>query len=265
MPTFRRADWYATPDYCDILFEDDTRLEGAFLEAALERFSKTTRARRGSEGLSVLEIASGSGRLLVEMARRGWKVAGIDLSARMVEYSRRRLAAKGLAGELQVASMVNFRFRKSFDLAHCLINTFKHLLDEKSARATLQSVARSLKNGGIFVLGMHLTQYNWRHRLRERWVAERGGTRIVCNIQSWPPEKRKRVERVRARLTVEEKGRVDRTETLWNFRTYDAKELRRLLASVPELEHVATYDFTYGEKRELNDEQLDCVLILRRR
>ena len=161
--------------------------------------------------------------------------------------------------------MADFRFRRSFDLAHCLISTFKHLLDEDSARDTLKCVARSLRPGGIFVLWMHLTQYGWRHRLRERWSAERGRTKVTCNLQSWPANRSKRTERVWARLTVEERGATDRLESEWNFRTYDAKELRRLLRSVPELEHLATYDFTYSEKRQLNDEQLDCVLVLRKR
>ena len=46
-----------------------------------------------------------------------------------------------------------------------------------------------------------------------------------------------------------------------------ARQARELLRSVPTLEHVATYDMTYelDSKREFDDNQLDCVLILRRR
>ena len=90
---------------------------------------------------------------------------------------------------------------------------------------------------------------------------------MVCNIQSWPPDARKRVERVRSRLVVEEQGEVRRMETNWLFRTYEAAQVRRLLKKVSNsLEHVATYDFTYSldSKRQFNDKQLDNVLILRR-
>ena len=64
-----------------------------------------------------------------------------------------------------------------------------------------------------------------------------------------------------------EGGQTRRFETVWNFRAYDARQLRRLLRSVPELEHVTTFDFTYELDRErpLDDEQMDCVLVLRRR
>ena len=72
---------------------------------------------------------------------------------------------------------------------------------------------------------------------------------------------------MRSRLAVQERGREKRSETVWTFRTYDALQVKRLLRSVPSLEHVATYDFTYrldGE-RELSDDQLDLVLVLRKR
>ena len=70
---------------------------------------------------------------------------------------------------------------------------------------------------------------------------------------------------MRSRLVLQEGGRTKRIETTWDFRTYDAGELRGLLAAVPEFEHVATYDFTYGPEYELDDDGLDKVLVLRRR
>ena len=127
--------------------------------------------------------------------------------------------------------------------------------------------ARSLEPGGIYVLGVHLTDYAHRGRMRERWVGKRGNTRVVCNIQSWPPEREQRRERVRSRLRVERNGETECFETSWWFRTYDAAQLKRLLRKVPALDLCATYDFTYdfSAQRELNDDQLDCLLILRRR
>lgn len=258
--TYRQADWYRLPHYYDILLEDDTRLEAAFLERAYERHATPPPRARGR---SALEIACGSGRLLVELARRGWRVAGVDLEPEMVRYARERLAAEGLSGTVRAAPMQDFRFARPFDLAHCLISTFRHLLAEADARATLECVARGLRPGGIFVLGLHLTEYGYDRRQRERWVAQRDGTRVVCNLQSWPPDRRRRRERVRARVIVEERDAVERYESSWDFRTYDATQLRRLLRSVPALEHVATYDFAFDE-RDFDDEQLDLVLVLRR-
>ncbi len=257
---YETSNWYQTPLYYDIIFEEDTRREGAFIEAMQERYSD-------GGGRRILEPACGSGRLLAEMARRGYQVTGFDKSGHMLEFARARLEQEGLEAELLVRRLERFRMRRSYDVALCLVSTFKYLLEEQSAHSHLKSVARALKPGGIYVLGFHLSQYGDRTRHRERWVGRRNGTQVICNIQSWPPRRRARLERVRTRLIVEENGGRRGLETHWWFRTYNAGQFRKLLRKVPELELVATYDFAYDQKRSrpFNDDQLDNVLILRRR
>ena len=256
---FKSADWYDTPQYYDIVFGVDTVIECDFLERMRDWYGQ-------SRGKRVLEPACGSGRLVEEMARRGYAVTGFDRSEPMVQYARARLVCHGLRAPLHICELDEFDYRRSFDLAHCLVSTFKYLRSERSARSHLQCVASSLKRGGVYVLGFHLSQYGSVSKTRERWVAARDGTKVTCNSQFWPPVASRRAERARARLTIEERGRTRRMETNWLFRTYDAAQVRRLLRSVPVLEHVATYDFTYdvGKRRDLSDDQLDVVLILRR-
>ncbi|MEZ5976244.1 MAG: hypothetical protein R3E96_15810, partial [Planctomycetota bacterium] len=57
------------------------------------------------------------------------------------------------------------------------------------------------------------------------------------------------------------------TETHWQFRTYDATQVRRLLRKVPDLELVATHDVLYeiAEVLPFDDELCDALLILRKR
>jgi hypothetical protein len=116
-------------------------------------------------------------------------------------------------------------------------------------------------------LGLHLTEYGDRRRNRERWVARRGGTEVVCNIQGWPADPDTRTERVRARLVVHEAGQTRRYETHWTFRTYDGPQLRALLASEPRLQLLATYCFDADISRptEFDGRYLDHILILKRR
>jgi len=259
---YREFDWYDTPLYYDLVFEEDTDREGEFIAEMQRRFG-TTRGRQ------VLEPACGSGRLVEEMVRRGFAVTGSDLNPHMLRFTRDRLKQQGLRATLKTDRMEDFRSARKFDLAHCLVSTFKYLLDEDSARRHLECMAQALKPGGIYVLGFHLSDYEQTTRTRERWIGERDGVRVTCVIQSWPPARRTRKERVRSRLVVEEEGQEVRGyETIWDFRTYDAAQFRRLLKKVPTLEHVATYDFCYelGRRRhEFDDEQLDNVVILRRR
>jgi len=265
MARYVEIDWYDTPRYYDLIFDLDTDKEADFLEAMAERYVRSGRRR-------VLEPACGSGRLMVEMARRGWTVTGFDLSRPMLDYARGRLAEEGLKGRLVEADMSDFSLRGKFDLAHCLVSTFKYLASEEAASAHLAGVARALAPGGVYVLGFHLTDYNDERKNRERWVARDSEVEVVCNIQGWPADARRRSEEVRSRLVVRARSKSPaepelRSETCWTFRTYDARQVRRLLRRVPELEHIATFDFTYdlALERELSDDQLDVVLILRRR
>jgi 2-polyprenyl-3-methyl-5-hydroxy-6-metoxy-1,4-benzoquinol methylase len=91
-------DWYDTPLYYDIVFDDGTVREADFLEGAYARYAAAAggRARR----LRLLEPACGSGRLALEMARRGWEVSGFDGNAHMIAFARERLAAAGLKARL---------------------------------------------------------------------------------------------------------------------------------------------------------------------
>ena len=260
MTRFESIDWYDTPRYYDIVFDAGTVAECDFLESMKKSYGL-------SRGNRVLEPACGSGRLVAEMARRGYAVSAFDRNEHMLDFARRRLSSSGLRAKLHKLELDDFTLRGRFDLAHCLVSTFKYLLSEGSACKHLECTARALAVGGIYVLGFHLSEYGSTSKTRERWVETRENTTVTCNTQFWPPDTRRRIERVRTRLTVRENGSTARYETSWKFRTYNAGQVRRLLRSVPQLEHIATYDFTYriDRPRELSDEQLDVVLVLRRR
>ncbi len=256
---YREIDWYDVPRYYDLIFSEGTEEEADFLEAMHRLYGR-------SSGKRMLEPGCGSGRLVAEMARRGYTVTGLDLSEPMLDFARTRLERDKLSAVLRRGDMAKFRIRGKCDIAHCLVSTFKYLLDEESARSHLESVRDALREGGIYILGFHLSDYDSRSRVRERWTANQDGLDVRCNIQAWPPDRKTRIERVRSRLVVEERGKTMRSETHWDFRTYDARQVRELLASVSGLKHIATYDMTYelGRKRRFDDEQLDNVLVLRR-
>ena len=77
MPSHAAIDWYDTPRYYDAVFSADDEVEGRFLEELLRRHG--TARRRGGR-VRVLEPACGSGRMVLELARRGFEVTGFDAS-----------------------------------------------------------------------------------------------------------------------------------------------------------------------------------------
>lgn len=259
-----KVDWYDEPEAYDIVFAADTRLEARFLLEMLARHGpRSTRTRR-----RILEPACGSGRLVSELSRLGHSVTGFDRNEAMLAYAKKRLEKRGLRARLMPGDMSHFELARDFELAHCLVSTFKYLLDEPSARSHLECVARALMPGGIYVLGFHLTDYQRIRASRERWVARRGGTRVTCVTNVEPANRKRRLEAVRTRLSIQRGDRTTRTETHWRFRTYDARQFEKLLVSVPALECVTLHDFHYEAdhpRSSTADGIGDCVFVLRRR
>ena len=242
--TYRELDWYSAPRYYDLVFSSLNEREGEFLSAIYDGYAPRGRRR-------VLEPACGSGRLLEILAEQDFAVTGFDLSKPMVEYAKGRLREGGhKRPRVRVGDMAEFSMRGRFEMAHCLVSSFKYLLSEKQAASHLQHVADVLVPGGIYVLGFHLSDYDSEEQESERWLAKRRGLSVTCTITSWPPNRRTRKERIRSRLVVREGKSVDRFETNWTFRTYDENQVRSLLRKVPDLEHIATYDMGYDLERE---------------
>ncbi len=258
--------WYDTPLYYDIIFAEDTAREADFLEAMMRRHGRMARGRRPP--WRVLEPAAGSGRLVAELAGRGHDVSGFDINANMLAHARGRLSRDGLSATLWQDSMEAFKTpsRAGFDLAHCLVSTFKYLLTEDHAVAHLNSVARALRVGGLYVLGLHLTDYRRQKSDHERWVGRRGGVKVICNTHTWPAQRRLRREDMRTRLQITRNGRDHSQETRWQFRTYNAAEIKALLKKVAAFRCVACHDFTYTpeEQRPLDDSYSDLILVLRK-
>lgn len=257
--TYSPFDWYETPIYYDIVFDEDTDIEADFLERMLDMYGK-------SDGRDSLEPACGTGRLMLELGRRGFDVTGFDISRPSLDYAKKRLEEEELTGEVFEGRMEAFETERQYDMAYSMVSTFKYILELDDAKNHLRCVAKALKPGGIYILGFHLTHESINEESVERWTGQRGKTQVVCKIKSWAPDHQARRERVRSRLVVREGNDVKRYETEWDFRLYNADEVRELIASVPELEHVGTWDFHFN--RDRTDERLerryDCVLILRK-
>lgn len=117
----------------------------------------------GSRPGEVLDCGMGPGRLLAELDRRGWSVAGVDVSSEMVSLARARLPAH--ADRLVQASAESLPFAsESFD-GVVATGVFEYVGD---LRGAIGEVARVLRPEGVFVVSMPNTRAPgtfWRHRI----------------------------------------------------------------------------------------------------
>jgi len=106
--------------------------------------------RRGS---SVEDLGCGRGRHAIPLARRGYRVTGIDLSEKMLSMARERSGREGVVVEWVQEDMRTFCRPRSFHLCLSLFTSFGYFRDEENQRV-LVNVARSLRKGGALLLDL---------------------------------------------------------------------------------------------------------------
>lgn len=255
-----RNSWYDAPQYYDLAFRSETRPEADFIEAACRKYCPFPVQR-------LLEPACGTGRLVAELAARGYRLLGFDLSQPALTYLQRRLARRQLEARVWQADMTDFTLPGTVDAAYNTFDSFRHLLTEQAARSHLACVARHLRPGGIYILGFHLLPPDASEECTERWTQRHGGVQVTVTLRVISSDRRRRQETIRVSLLVRRGDSQLRLRDEFPLRLYTARQVRRLLAQVPAFELLDVYDFWYEIEQplELNDEISDTVFILRKR
>lgn len=250
---------YNHPKYYDVLFNAEWRQEIEFLEACFQRHADR-RVKR------VFEPACGTGRLLSKLADRGYQVAGNDLNPNAVNYCNDRLRRAGHLATVVEGDMADFGLRPKTDAAFNLINSFRHLPTEALAEAHLRCVAESLRKGGIYVLGLHLTPPGEPLCDEESWSARRGTLLVESNmtVERW--DRRKREEHILFTLRIKTPSRRLRIVDRFVFRTYSVAQITRLFDRIKSLELIDIHDFSLcaDDSIQLDRETEDAVFILRK-
>jgi SAM-dependent methyltransferase len=123
-------------------YQEDIATYAAFASAA------------GKEG--VLELACGSGRLLLPLAAAGVSVTGVDLSAAMLALAREKVKAAGFDKRVQLVQedMRSVRLERRFDLVIIGLNSLMHLTDQAQQLETLRTAAAHLSPHGRLVVDL---------------------------------------------------------------------------------------------------------------
>src|ERR1051326_6676889 len=112
-------------------------------------------------GGPILELGCGTGRVLLNLARRGYAVTGIDNSPEMLDRLEAKLK-QASTGHLATpptlirAAMTDFNVTGAspFSLGLIPFNTFMHLLTPADQIAALSCIRRHLKLGGALALDL---------------------------------------------------------------------------------------------------------------
>ncbi len=103
-------------------------------------------------GKSVLEIGCGLGTDLLQFARGGAKVTGVDLTPKSVELVKKRFEMEGLKVEAQVADAESLPFKDdSFDMVY----SFGVLHHTPNTQKAIDEVYRVLEPGGRIIIMLY--------------------------------------------------------------------------------------------------------------
>jgi SAM-dependent methyltransferase len=95
-------------------------------------------------GGPVLELGCGTGRLLLELARGGAEVVGLDLSPALLDFARQKADAQGAEITLALGDMRRFDIGRTFPLLIVAYNSFNHLFDLDSICDCLLTLAKHM-------------------------------------------------------------------------------------------------------------------------
>ncbi|MCP4573776.1 MAG: class I SAM-dependent methyltransferase [bacterium] len=214
------AGLYANPSLYDILHTPGTAGEVDVLEGI--------EAKCGHPGGRWYEPACGTGRYLRVALRRGRRVTGYDSDPGMVAYARQRLGKRVFSGSMTDAEAPG-GLSGSVGLAFNLVNTVRHLESDRDLLAHLDQVARLLGPGGLYVVGISLTDYATAEDDEDVWDAARGRCRVIQIVNYLPPAPGSRVETVVSHLLVRRPGGTEHYDDSYGLRTYDTRQWRRVV------------------------------------
>jgi SAM-dependent methyltransferase len=148
-------------------------------ERAEKESSFVARVLELQPGAAVLDLCCGQGRHSVQLAKRGWKVTGLDLNPEYLELAQRAAKAGRVAIETVAADMREIPFENKFDAIVNMYSSFGYLESEAEDLKVLESATKALKAGGRLLLDMLNREWAIDNYIQNDWHTGADGTLYV--------------------------------------------------------------------------------------
>ncbi|MFQ5831872.1 MAG: class I SAM-dependent methyltransferase [Candidatus Thorarchaeota archaeon] len=174
---------------------------------------------------TILDLCCGVGRHTLELARRGFKVDGVDRTKHYLNIARKQAKAEGLDINLIEADMREFRRENSFDVILSMFTSFGYFEDQEDQHRVLENIHASLKSGGKVLFDL-LSKEKLARVFRERdWHRTEAGFKLeerkVSKDWSWVDS---------TWILISKEGKV--SEWSVSHWIYSAAEMKMMLKSV---------------------------------
>jgi SAM-dependent methyltransferase len=104
----------------------------------------------------ILELGCGTGRVLIPLARQGYRITGVDSSTAMLERARAKIAEENLIERVTLLEqeMRDLELGERFNLAFAALNSFAHLHTTDDQLTALAQIRHHLNPGGLLILDL---------------------------------------------------------------------------------------------------------------
>jgi SAM-dependent methyltransferase len=197
-------------------------------------------------GARVLDAPCGEGRIARELARRGHRVTGVDITPAFLREAERKARREGLEIEWVEGDMRKPPGRARYDLVLCWWGSFGYFSDAGNRRH-VEASARALKPGGLFVLDMASPETVFPAFLKRWWIEQ--GDVLVLNENHYDTSS----GRMESDWIFVREGR--RTKSHSSIRFYSRREMELLFAGAG-FEDFRAFGSVEGDPFELDARRL---------
>lgn len=139
------VEWFNTDEYLNVYKHRNENDAECHIRFLLSKIKLPPNA-------SVLDLACGAGRHSILLAKLGYKVTGVDLSARLLNEARLNAERENLDIEFIQSDLRQFTASKKFDLVLNLFTSFGYFETDEENFLLFQKANSLLNPNGYFVL-----------------------------------------------------------------------------------------------------------------
>lgn len=177
----------------------------------------------------ILDLGCGTGSHDITLAKKGFKVVGIDSSATMIELARGKARNSGFEIEFFVQDMRELQLPNGFDCAICMFGGFGYVLSNEDLKSLFKGLRNVLKPNGLFLFefwnkdGLKPTPYR-------SWDKQEMDGIKVYRLSKSDYNADEGVLDIRFAFVVLGQGRLkDEFEELHRIRIYSLNEMKNIL------------------------------------
>ena len=130
-------------------------------------------------GNAVLDMCCGIGRHSLELARRDYKVTGVDRTESYLDAARGKAEAENLEVELLLSDIREFCRPESFDVSINMLTSFGYFEDPAEDKKAARNLCASLKPGGQLLMQMMGKEIIARMFQERDWHEAEDGTLVL--------------------------------------------------------------------------------------